>query len=201
MKKIILASNSPRRKEILSSLKLDFTVKAPNFDENSVKETEPKELCRKIAEGKGLSVWNSLKDSICEIRENTEDSIILAADTLVFAGDKVFGKPKDELEARNMLERLSGSRHSVITAIFCMDLATKKIAEQQVLSYVYFKAMNSKEIDFYLKTEEWKGVAGAYKIQERAAFFIEKIEGSYSNIVGLPIHELYEVLSAFNFEF
>ncbi len=201
MKKIILASNSPRRKEILSSLKLDFTVKAPNFDETSINESVPKELCRKIARGKALSVLEILKKPDCEIQKNIENSIILAADTLVFSGDKVFGKPKDELEARAMLKSLSGSKHSVVTAICCIDFASENILERQALSYVYFKEMSSGELNFYLSTGEWNGVAGAYKIQDRAAFFIERIEGSYSNIVGLPIHELYEVLCILGFEF
>ncbi len=194
MKKIILASNSPRRKEILKSLNFAFTVQAPEFDEESVKEANPLELCRKIAFGKGQSVFKKFE-------KQADDAIIISADTLVFCDDKIFGKPKDEKDARNMLKSLSGQKHSVITAIFCMNLATKEFLEAQVRTYVYFKDMSPAEIDFYLSTNEWKGVAGAYRIQEKGAFFIKKIEGSYSNIVGLPIHDLYELLRLLNFEF
>ncbi len=198
MKNIILASNSPRRKEILESLKLEFTVKSPNFDENSVKELDSIELCRKIARGKGLSVFNMLETESYGLNS---DAIILSADTLVFCEDKIFPKPKSRDDAKSMLKFLSNKKHSVVTAIFCMDITTKKIIEKQAVSFVYFKDMSSKELDFYLDSNEWQGVAGAYKIQERAAFFIKKIEGSHSNIVGLPIHELYEALCDLDFEF
>ncbi len=201
MNRIILASNSPRRKEILTSLNLNFSIKSPSFDENSVNDDDKFELCRKIAKGKGLSVFNELQNSGFDLAKSEANAVILAADTLVFCEGQKLGKPKDEKQAKTMLELLSGKKHSVVTAIFCMDIVSSKIVEKQAVSSVYFKSMSSKEINFYLKTKEWQGVAGAYKIQERAAFFIEKIEGSYSNIVGLPIFDLYEALAELNFEF
>ncbi len=190
MSKLVLASTSPRRKEILQSLKLDFSVFKPVFDENSVKEQEPVELCKKIAKGKALSA--------CSVFDK---ALIFSADTLVFCGDCIFGKPKTRIEAKEMLLALSGAEHRVVTALCCIDCKTGRIVERQSISRVWFKKMSSAELDFYLDTEEWKGVAGAYRIQERGAFFIKRIEGSYSNIVGLPIDELYEILKNFDFSF
>lgn len=189
MLSLILASASPRRKEILKSLGIDFSVVCPSFDEKSVKEKNPINLSRILALKKAECVAKS---------EKVFSALVLAADTLVFSERNVFGKPASVMEAGKMLTELSGSVHSAVTSICCINTVSKKISERSCVSKVYFKTLAKREIDFYLKTNEWKDAAGAYKIQGAASCFIEKIEGSFSGIMGLPLFELYSVLEEQN---
>ena len=190
MYKIILASKSPRRKEILSSLGLKFEVTDSGFDESSVTEKDPIKLCKLIAENKAKKTAEFLT------RQNLADKefLILAADTLIFNEKDIFGKPKNSEEAEKMLRTFSGTYHTVITAIYIIDFAARKTYENHSLSNVFFKKLSDKEISVYLKTMEWQDAAGGYKIQEKAGLFIEKIEGSHSGIIGLPINLLYCML-------
>ena len=196
MKELILASASPRRKEILDSLGVLFCIKRPNFDESSIIEKDPVKKCILTARAKAESLFKTLPQN------EVSHKLILAADTLVFAENTAlpneniaFGKPKNEKEAEMMLKSHSGSVHFVVSAICLLDCKTGQINEKHSVSKVFFKPISDKEISAYLKTGEWKDAAGGYKIQGKASFFIEKIEGSYTGIVGLPVRELYEILN------
>ncbi|UTC63927.1 septum formation protein Maf [Treponema sp. OMZ 788] len=202
MKELILASESPRRKEILDSLGVLFCISPSNFDESSINETDPVKKCILTARGKAESLFKSLPQN-----DGAEpQKLILAADTLIFTEDTtipnakiIFGKPKNECEAQMMLKSHSGRAHFVVSAICLLDCETGLISEKQNISEVFFKPLSDKEISAYLKTEEWKDAAGGYKIQGKGSFFIDKIEGSYTGIVGLPVRELYELLSEKSF--
>ena len=200
MKELILASASPRRKEILDSLGVLFSVEISNFDESSITEKDPVKRCILTARGKAENLFKTLPQN------EGSQKLILAADTLVFAENTafpnekiIFGKPKNEKEAEMMLKNHSGSVHFVVSAICLLDCKIGQISEKHSVSKVFFKKLSDKEISAYLKTEEWKDAAGAYKIQGKASFFIEKIEGSYTGIVGLPVRELYEILNKTEF--
>ena len=184
MKELILASASPRRKEILDSLGVLFSVEISNFDESSITEKDPVKRCILTARGKAESLFKALPQN--EDAQKLIEKII-------------FGKPKNEKEAEMMLKSHSGSLHFVVSAICLLDCKTGQINEKHSVSKVFFKKLSDKEISAYLKTDEWKDAAGAYKIQGKASFFIEKIEGSYTGIVGLPVRELYEILNKTEF--
>ncbi|AGT44676.1 Maf family protein [Treponema pedis] len=189
--KLFLASNSPRRKEILKSLNLEFSVSVSDFDESSIIEENPIKRCVLIAKGKAEAV--SLK-----LKNNGTDAFIIAADTLIYknngsCGKTVFGKPKSLIEAEAMLTSYSGKFHNVITAVYCIDSLCGKEYKRVNISKVFFKKLEPEEITSYLKTNEWRDAAGGYKIQGAASLFIKKIEGSYSGVMGLPICDLYEI--------
>ncbi|UTC75542.1 septum formation protein Maf [Treponema sp. OMZ 792] len=196
MKELILASASPRRKEILDSLGVLFCIKTSNFDESSINETDPVKKCILTARGKAESLFKTFPQS------ESPQKLILAADTLIFTENAVapntkiiFGKPKNKTEAEMMLKSHSGRSHFVVSAICLLDCETGLISEKQNISKVFFKPLSDEEISAYIKTKEWKDAAGGYKIQGKASLFIDKIEGSYTGIVGLPVRELYELLS------
>lgn len=185
MLSLFLASSSPRRKEILESAGIGFSVISHSFDESSVLEQDPVKLSRLLALKKAES-------AVCG--NKMLSGLILGADTLVFCGDNVYGKPYSVQSAERMLKSHSGNMHCVVSSICCINTVSKEISERTSISRVYFKKLSSEEIRFYLKTNEWHDAAGGYKIQGAASCFIEKIEGSYSGIVGLPLFELYSVL-------
>jgi len=184
---IILASNSPRRKKFLSSFGLEFSVYASNFDETSVTEKEPIERCILTARGKAKTAYHHFSGTCTE-------NFIIAADTLVFNKTNIFGKPENKDAARNMLISYSGVSHNVVTAVCCID-TDGKLYERHTVSMVFFKTLSDAELDAYIRTDEWKDAAGGYKLQGIASLFIKKIEGSYTGIVGLPMYELYEILT------
>ncbi|UTC78657.1 septum formation protein Maf [Treponema sp. OMZ 799] len=197
MKELILASASPGRKEILDSLGVLFCIKTSNFDESSINEKDPVKKCILTARGKAQSLFKVLQQN----EGPGTQKLILAADTLIFTENAVapntkiiFGKPKNEKEAEMMLKSHSGSSHFVVSAICLLDCETGLISEKQNISKVFFKPLSDEEISAYIKTKEWKDAAGGYKIQGKASLFIDKIEGSYTGIVGLPVRELYELL-------
>lgn len=189
MKKIVLASASPRRKNILKSLGLEFTVEPVNFDEEAVEADTPIEKCIKIARGKAQ-----------EALKKNYSGFIIAADTLIFKDTVIFGKPKNKTEAEEMLKFYSNTYHNVITAISCIDVLSGKIYEETSITKVYFKDLTDEEINGYIKTNEWQDAAGGYKIQEKASLLINKIDGSFSGVEGLPIHILYKILTSAGFD-
>lgn len=190
MTHIVLASASPRRKAILKSLHLEFETFISSFDEKSVQIKEAEPLCTETARQKAKTAAMAFTKQ----NPGKKDVLIIAADTLVFKNSAVFGKPASRDEARQMLLSHSGKTHNVITAMCALHLADCKCYEEKNISRVFFKQLTHEEIEGYLQTEEWKDAAGGYKIQGKASLFIEKIEGSYSGIVGLPIHSLYAIL-------
>ncbi len=185
--KIILASNSPRRKELLSGLNLQYEVKVlPDVDETFPDEIEKKDVAEYIARKKA--------NSYVRLLEN--DSLLITADTIVLLEEKILGKPSDENEAKMMLRQLSGKMHKVITGV-C--LTTKNNTKSfSVESDVRFAALEESEIDYYVTNYKPLDKAGAYGIQEWIGYVaVEYISGSYFNIMGLPIQRLYQELKSF----
>lgn len=157
------------------------------FDEASVNGKDPIECCILTARGKAKTAYQHFS------RQHSE-YFIIAADTLVFNKTSIFGKPENEDNARKMLISYSGIPHNVVTAVCCIG-ADGTLYERHTISTVLFKELSAAELDAYIRTGEWKDAAGGYKLQGTASLFIKKIEGSYTGIVGLPIYELYEILT------
>jgi len=187
MKKIILASKSPRRKQLLKSIKLKFEVVVSDFNEDLIVEKNPKKLVEKISKQKAKTVAKKHKNAI-----------IIAADTTVVLDGGIIGKPGSKKDAIEILKKLSNRSHEVITGFTVLDSKTKKIVTKSVVSKVYFKKLTEKEILAYIKTGEPMDKAGAYGVQDRAGAFIEKIEGDFFNVVGLPIFNVCKALLKFD---
>ncbi len=186
MKKIILASASPRRKELLEKIGLKFEVHPSNHQEDTNSCLKPHELAKSISRQKALAVAS-----------HHENAIIIAADTFIVFRGKIMGKPHTEAEARQMLAKLSGKSHSVITGFTIMDTDENKILSKSVETSVCLKKLTTEEIDAYVKSKEPLDKAGAYAIQGLGAVIIEKIEGDYFNVIGLPLCDLTESLKEF----
>jgi septum formation protein len=186
MRKIILASASPRRKEILRMTGLKFSVSASDYEEDLNLELRPRELARFLSRKKAEYVANKYKNAI-----------IIAADTFIVLKNRVLGKPRNAKEAGQMLRILSGKAHSVITGFTIMDTGSGKTSSRSVKTEVYFKKLSSQNISAYVKSKEPLDKAGAYAIQGLGAVFVEKIEGDFFNVVGLPLCALSECLKKF----
>lgn len=185
--KLVLASASPRRKEILTTLGVTFTVRTAEADE-TCELTDPGARVEAIAERKCAAVREAMAaEGILD-----RDTVILAADTLVMLDDEFLGKPKDEADARRMLERLRGRTHIVASGLAIWKDGRTVTAHE--LTGVTFALMTSEEIEAYLQTGESFGKAGAYAVQGYAARFIAGLEGDYFNVVGLPVRRLYTTL-------
>ena len=185
--KLILASASPRRKEILTTLGVDFTVRTADADE-TCDLTDPGARVEAIAARKCAAV----REAMMTEGSLDEDTLILASDTLVTLDGDFLGKPADEADARAMLERLQGRTHTVASGL-AMWYGGRTVTAHE-LTGVAFAPMTSDEIEAYLKTGESFGKAGAYAVQGYAARFIAGIQGDYFNVVGLPVRRLYETL-------
>ena len=185
MKKIILASNSPRRKEILENLNIKFDILSPDADESSVDKTLPPELY--VENLASLKAFAAAKKTVLQ-------KIIIGADTVVALDDKILLKPKDDDDAFNMLKSLSGRVHSVYTGICVVNSHTAKSCIAYEKTDVYFRNLDDDEILRYIQTGESADKAGAYGIQGLGSLFIEKIDGDYFNVVGLPVCKLAKIL-------
>lgn len=185
MKKLILASQSPRRKELLLEHGFQFEVIPSHAPETLDPKLTPDQNALSIAKKKALEVAKK------------SEGVILAADTLVKIKNKILGKPKNKAHAREMLEELSGETHEVITAFVIYDSQIQKEISKIVSTKVTFKKLPPQFIEQYLTTHNPIDKAGAYAIQENGDAFIEKIEGSFSNVVGLPIEEIKAALQKF----
>ena len=178
--KIYLASSSPRRREILQNLGLNFEILTPNADENS-EENDPCRLTEILARRKA--------EAAADIKN---DGLVIACDTVVSANGKILGKPQDEDDAKRMLRALSGKTHEVISGI-CLILGGKTVTAHEI-TRVKFSEMNDDEIELCVKKGEPLDKAGAYAVQGMASLFIEGLDGDYFNVVGLPVRCLYETL-------
>ena len=182
--KIILASKSPRRREILETLGLKFDIIVADADESS-DIREPKMLVETLAARKGRAVLEKLGG-------DAADTLIIACDTLVYADGEFLGKPRDKADADRMIRKLSGNAHSVVSGIY-LCLGGREVtaaAETKVI----FDEMTDGEIEAYLNTSEPYDKAGAYAIQGKAGVYIKGIEGDYFNVVGLPVNLLKNTL-------
>lgn len=175
---LVLASSSPRRRELLTRLGLDFVVKVPNVEER-FEGGSPERIVTELAVKKSRAV------------ECGKDDIIISADTLVWL-DGPLGKPRDDEEARRMLRRLSGRWHTVYTGVCVRTVGWEEVFCEA--TRVKFREISDLEIECYLATGEHRDKAGAYGIQGFASTFVERIEGDYTNVVGLPLPRLWSVL-------
>ncbi len=185
MKTIVLASTSPRRRDLLDLLGLDYKQMAAPVSEYIYPNESPEKAVARLAKTKAVAV-----------EKDVPNSIIIAADTIVVCNNKILGKPTDEKEAGEFLSLLSGKTHLVMTALCLNNTATSYLEVQVEKTLVYFRPLTIAEINAYIATGEPFGKAGAYAIQGRGALLIEKIEGCYFNVVGLPISRLYLMLRA-----
>ena len=186
-KKIILASGSPRRKELLEGLNIDFEIDTRNnFEEVYSEETPRESIPAVVSEGKSFGFHRPLE----------KNEILITSDTLVLCGDLVMGKPHSRDEAAQMLRVLSGREHKVITSVTVRDSSRHETVSDTAI--VYFKELSDNEIDYYIDTFKPFDKAGAYGIQEWIGYIgIGKIEGSYFTIMGLPVHLVYQELLKF----
>ena len=184
---IILGSGSPRRKELLGELGFEFEVDTRNTFEEVYSEDTPQERIPEVlSEGKSLGFHRNL----------AENEILITSDTLVLCEGRVMGKPRDREDAMDMLKALSGKSHKVITAVTMRDSKGMKTVSDTAL--VHFKELKDSEIDYYIDNYRPFDKAGAYGIQEWIGYIgIDKIEGSYFTIMGLPVHLVYELILEF----
>ena len=185
--RIILASNSPRRRELIAGLGLDFSVKVlEGIDESWPENLEGEDIPIYISRGKAAPYRQLI----------APDELVITADTIVYVDGRVLGKPQDESDARRMLRLLSGRGHEVITGV--TFLTSRREHSFAVTTRVRFCKLSEEEIDYYVKTFEPMDKAGAYGIQEWIGYVgVESIEGSYFNVVGLPVQRLYRELMDF----
>ncbi|HSB32607.1 MAG TPA: Maf family protein [Candidatus Sulfobium mesophilum] len=186
-KSIILASNSPRRKELLRQIGVIFTSDPADVDERILPGEGAEEYAVRVALDKAR---------VAAKRAGT--GIIIAADTIVLLGTTILGKPVDSTDAERMLGMLSGTMHTVITGLAVMDAATGRTQTRIVITKVWFRNLTPEEIASYVATGEPLDKAGAYGIQERGSLLVQKIEGCYFNVVGLPLSSLGEILPDFD---
>lgn len=179
---IILASKSPRRQKFFKDLNIDFTIKL-----KEVEELYPQKL-------KGIEITDYLANLKAKAYKDLKDNdLLITSDTIVWLENKALGKPKNYHEAFVMLKNLSGKKHEVITSISIKNKNFQKIIND--ITTVFFKKISDKEINYYINNYKPFDKAGAYGIQEWIGFIaIDKIEGSYFNVVGLPVHKLYKEL-------
>lgn len=180
---LILASKSPRRRYLLKQAGLSFTVIPADFDESSIAPTDPARYVRKLAEAKARNV-----------AVRYPRSWVIGADTIVLIGDTILGKPVSKTEARTMLHHLSGKTHQVLTGYAILCLVKERSYSETVKTDVCFKDLTDKEIEWYIHTEEPFDKAGAYAIQGLGTFIVKSINGSYTNVVGLPVCEVISFL-------
>jgi septum formation protein len=185
--KIILASNSPRRRELLRQIGLSFTVSPADVDESILPGESPEDYAVRVALDKAR---------IAAVRAG--EGIVIAADTIVVVGDSILGKPADAREAADMLALLAGKEHRVVTSLAVMDAGTARSVTRTSVTKVWFRDLTKREIEAYVATGEPMDKAGAYGIQERGALLVDRIEGCYSNVVGLPLSLLGEMLREFD---
>lgn len=184
---LYLASQSPQRSSILQSLSVEFSCLQTNFDEKSANlpSLSPTKLAEELAKSK---LMYALSNKSLEL---TTNDVVIASDTIVFLDKKtVYGKPTSLTEAEKMLRSYSGKRHYVVTAIAGFSKQKNKILLTKSVSKVMFAKLSNEDIQFLLNTNEWQEAAGGYRIQGKSSIYIKKIIGSYSGILGLPIHEL-----------
>jgi len=200
---LILASASPRRKELLE--RIGFAVKTipAEIAEVMEDEEEPTEFVKRMARSKVLAVVNRIKGTMAQLPESTiqrgagreaHARWVVGADTIVVIDGDVLGKPKDQDQAFDMLQRLSGRKHTVVSGFCVFDLLKNKEGIQAVVSTVKIKRTTHPEIEKYLSVGESADKAGAYAIQGVGSYLIDSIIGSYSNVVGLPLCQLMEML-------
>ncbi len=187
---LILASGSPRRRELLTGLGVPFEVRAVDIDESPMPGEAPERYVRRLAVSKAVAASEG---------SATHGEIFLAADTIVAAEGDLLGKPRDNADARRMLERLSARSHEVLTGVAVLDPARQIQVAGVERTRVRFAALSPEEIAWYADSGEPLDKAGAYAVQGLGALFVKRLEGNYSNVVGLPLPLTYRLLSEVGF--
>ena len=188
--KIILASQSPRRKELLSLYCTQFEVMPSNAEEDMTQRMSIHELSENLSELKTKDVFE----------KTSGDRIVIGSDCMVYQGKKIFGKPKNDDDAIKMLKSLSGKWHKVITGL-CVYVEKNGVLTKHIthdITKVKFKRLTNEMIEKYLATGEHKDKAGAYAVQGYSGAFVDKLYGNYSTVIGLPTHKLYDILKQEN---
>jgi septum formation protein len=186
MKKIILASTSPRRKEILSLIGVKFQVVASDYEEDMTLKMKPTELAKLLSKGKAQA-----------LAKKYFKHIIIGADTFVIHNNKLMGKPTSKSDAKRMLTKISGEKLVILTGFTIIDTESNKTISKSVKTNAYIKKLTPKEIDNYIKTKEPLDKAGAFAIQGIGSMIIRKIEGDFFSAVGLPLFSLAQELKKF----
>ena len=185
---LVLASTSPRRLDLLRQAGVEpDRVAATDIDESPLKDETPRQLALRLAIGKARAG-----------AEATPGAFVIGADTMVALGSRLFGKPVDEADARRMIGRLSGRAHKVVSGV-AVVAPDGRVASRVSETRVRWKRLTQAEIDGFIASGEWEGVAGAYRIQGRAEAFVLDIQGSYSGIVGLPLYETLALLEGLGY--
>jgi len=185
-KKIILASTSPRRKELFEKLRLPFTIEAADYEEDMTLNMSPLNLVKTLSRGKAMAV-----------AKKHQNGIVIGADTFVVFNNHLLGKPKSKIEARKMLEKLSGKRVDILTGLTIIDISSKKKVSVTDVIKVYIKKLSKREINNYIASGEPMDKAGAFAIQGLGAVFIKKVEGDFMCAMGLPLFTLAKELKNF----
>ena len=193
--RLILASTSPRRADLLRGAGFAFDVVACDVDERVLPDEPPDAYVRRLAIEKSARAQHIVSSQVQEGSGTDSGGIILAADTAVVLDGTILGKPRDRVDARNMLERLSNRRHEVLTGV-SLRQAKRELSHVERTA-VFFAPIGDAELDWYVQSREGMDKAGAYAIQGLASRFVTRIEGSYSNVVGLPISAVYTSLKGF----
>ncbi len=183
MKGFVLASNSPRRRELLQMLGVSFAVIPSDAEENCSLSQPPHMIVQELALLKGADVAKRLKSEM-----------VISADTIVVSDGEIMGKPKDKADAKRMLKKLSGKCHEVYTGICVTDSKSGKSVTDFAVTKVEFFELKDEEIDSYIESGEPMDKAGAYGIQEKGSLFVKGIQGDFFNVVGLPVALLGKVL-------
>lgn len=194
MDAMILASSSPRRQEILKKLGIPFVVRPANIDETAPKDIKIRDVPEFLAARKAAAVCRSYP-------AEEEPLWILGADTIIVYRNRLYGKPASREEAVEFIRTLQGHTHEVITGMALYSGAVHDMTSRTSISKVTLAPMSDAEIEWYIGTGEWHGAAGAYRIQGLASCFIERIQGTESSIMGLPIFELYDMLREHGYSF
>lgn len=190
---IILASTSPRRQELIASLRVPFVVQPSHVDEDTPVTWSPREIVEGLALRKAEAVYQS------SVRE-TKPSIIVGSDTIVLLDNEVLGKPMNDQDAFRMLLSLQGRTHQVYTGVACIDVLTGRTLVKHKVTSVTMKSLSDQTIQAYVNSGEPLDKAGSYGIQGLGATFIDKIDGCYFNVVGLPLSLLSDMLSELGME-
>jgi len=188
--RIILASSSPRRADLLRSIGVEFEIVPSQVQERPHTGEAPADYITRLARAKVIS-----------IARKREQGLVIGADTIVVLDGKILGKPVDEADAARMLRSLSGRWHAVMTGVALYDVATRQEVADYDKTLVRFGQMNEPEIDWYVKSGEPMDKAGAYGIQGLAGLFIEEIAGNYFNVVGLPLPLVYRLARRLGYSF
>ena len=184
---LVLASGSPRRRELLAGLGLRPLVRPADIDEQPLEAEPPADYVLRLARTKATTLAHP-------------GELVLAADTTVALGNEILGKPEDAADAGRMLRQLAGREHEVLTGVAVFDPAADRLVAEVDIARVRFAAMTDAEVAWYVATGEPLDKAGAYGIQGAASLFIEALEGTYSNVVGLPLPLLYHLVRAAGYD-